>query len=90
MIIPKSIADDPELRSIWAELEPQFAPRIGAAGLEAATYAMRQIREAEGRLRAEGLIAADGKGNPVPHPAIAIQERAVKALNSWITRFGRR
>lgn len=72
---------------IWAELEPQFHPRIGAAGLEAACIQVHRMRDAQERVTREGAVVADSKGNPCAHPALAIEKDASAQLRTWLEKF---
>lgn len=46
-----------------------------------------RLRDAQQRLQREGLVIADPKGNPVPHPAIAIERAAQAEIRSWGAQF---
>lgn len=46
--------------------------------LEAMAVQVARARDAQARIDAEGLVVAGSKGEPVPHPALAI-ERAAQA-----------
>ena len=48
------------------------------------------MRDAQARIDAEGLIVADAKGNPIPHPAIALERAAQSEVRAWGDRFSRR
>ena len=85
----KQPADLPEyLLLIWAELEGQVRPAIGAAGLEALCVQVYRMRDAERRIAEDGLIVRDVKGNPVAHPALDIEKRAQVEVRTWLAEYG--
>jgi hypothetical protein len=45
------------------------------------------MRDAQSRIDREGLVVADVKGNPVPHPALAIEKAAQIEVRAWSERF---
>ena len=61
--------------------------RIDGADLEAYAGQVATLREAQARIAKEGLIIADPKGNPIPHPAIAIERVAQDEIRKWGSRF---
>jgi hypothetical protein len=66
--------------SAWEELMadreklglPMLKPGVG----EAAAVQLVRMRDASKRIEAEGLLVADGKGNPVAHPALEVERLA--------------
>lgn len=78
------------LRDIWDELEPQFAPRIGALGLEAACSQAYRLRTARAQIDKDGHLVRDSRGNPAPHPALAVEKQASAELREWLKRYGQR
>lgn len=82
---PESLPE--ELVMIWAEMEPQVHPRIGAAGLEALCGQIHRLRDAQRRVTTEGIVVADSKGNPCPHPALAVEKQAQAEVRSWLAKF---
>lgn len=46
-----------------------------------------RMHDAQARLAAEGSIIADAKGNPVPHPSLAIERQCAEQLRKWGRRF---
>lgn len=47
-------------------------------------------REAAQRVAREGIVVADAKGNPVPHPALEIQRKAQAEMRAWVPRLRKR
>jgi hypothetical protein len=45
------------------------------------------MRDAQTRIDREGLVVADAKGNPIPHPALAIEKAAQVEVRAWADRF---
>tara|TARA_Y100000310_G_C20366002_1_gene661215 strand:- start:67 stop:330 length:264 start_codon:yes stop_codon:yes gene_type:complete len=70
--------------SAWEELIadreklglPMLKPGVG----EAAAVQLVRMRDASKRIEAEGLLVADGKGNPVAHPALEVERLAQEHL----------
>lgn len=64
--------------------------RIIAAGdvpaVEAFCAQVVRMRDAQARVDAEGLVVADAKGLPVPHPALALELAASTELRMWTAR----
>lgn len=78
------------LSAIWDEMEPQFASRIGALGLEAACAQVHRLRTARAQIDKDGQIVRDSKGNPAPHPALTVEKQASAELREWLKRYGQR
>lgn len=57
---------------------PEFEAYLGQAA---------RLRQAQQQLAADGLIVADPKGTPVPHPALDIERKAQAELRQWGDRF---
>lgn len=55
--------------------------------LEAFCGQVARLRDAQQRIAAEGLIIADPKGNPIPHPAIAIERAAAAEITKSFKHF---
>ena len=55
--------------------------------LEAYCSQVARMRDAQARVDAEGLVVADVKGNPVPHPALSIEKAAQAEVRAWGERF---
>jgi hypothetical protein len=48
------------------------------------------MRDAQRRITAEGIVVADAKGNPCPHPALAVEKQAQGEVRAWLGKYGRR
>ena len=70
---------------IWAQMVKAGAPE--GPELEAFVGQVARLREAQRRIAAEGLITADPKGYPIPHPAIAIEKAAQAEIRAWGSKF---
>ena len=78
----------PDVRAVWVELvEAYGSERIAGPELDAYCGQVARVRDAQRRIAAEGLVIADPKGNPVPHPAIAIERAAQVEIRAWGARF---
>ena len=44
-------------------------------------------RDAAARVADEGLVVADAKGTPVPHPALEIGRKAQAEIRAWSPRL---
>lgn len=60
---------------------------IDGPDLEAYCGQVARLRDAQERLANEGLIIADPKGFPIPHPAIAIEKSAQDEIRKWGNAF---
>lgn len=60
-----------------------------APALEAYATAVARMRDAQERVAREGLLIADAKGNPMPHPALAIEKSAAAEVRAWVSRYRR-
>jgi len=71
---------------VW---ESVVAGKPGCEGpdLEAYCVQVSRMRDAQSRIDREGLVVADVKGNPVPHPALAIEKAAQIEVRAWSERF---
>lgn len=78
------------LAPIWEEILPTVQPAIGPVGLEALCAQIYRMRDAQERVTKDGAVVADAKGNPCPHPAIAIEKQAQAEVRAWVAKFGRR
>lgn len=57
--------------------------RLSVPELEAVAGQIARLRDAQERIAREGLIVPDGKQNPVPHPALAIERAAQDEIRKW-------
>jgi P27 family predicted phage terminase small subunit len=76
----------PEARAVWAAT---VARKPGCEGpdLEAYCVQVSRMRDAQARIDREGIVVADAKGNPIPHPALAIEKSAQVEVRAWSERF---
>ena len=72
-------------RAIWQQMVAAGSPE--GPELEAFVGQVARLREAQRRIAAEGLITADPKGYPIPHPAIAIEKAAQAEIRAWGSKF---
>lgn len=86
LTVPANLPD--HLRPIWEEMAPTVRRGIGSAGMEAFCGQVYRMRDAQERVAQDGAIVADAKGNPAPHPAIAIEKAAQAEVRAWIMKYG--
>lgn len=86
--VPRSLPS--HLTPLWEEIVDQCKPDTPDAAIEAMVRQIYLMRDAETRIKEEGAIVVDGKGNATEHPAIKIQRDAGKELRTWLERYGRR
>ena len=72
-------------RAIWDQMVAAGSPE--GPELEAFVGQVARLRVAQRRIAAEGLITADPKGYPIPHPAIAIEKAAQAEIRAWGSKF---
>jgi len=72
---------------IVEELRQRIGPTASDVDLEAFASQLARLRDARRRIEAEGMIVADPKGYPVPHPAIAIERAAQQEVRQWSARY---
>lgn len=84
---PSWLSED--ARTVWAELSAASSDPLGLAGPDFEAYCVQvgRMRDAQRRIDEEGLVVADEKGRPVPHPAIAIEKAAQAEVRAWGSRF---
>lgn len=73
----------------WAEVvaaHPDPASIVGTS-LEAYCSALVALRDAMGRIEAEGAVVEGASGTPVPHPAVGIAQKAGELCQRWAGRF---
>lgn len=77
-----------DVAAVWREL----ASGVRSLGPQFEAYCgqVARLRDAQARISAEGLVVADEKGRPVPHPALAIEKAAQAEVRAWGDRFARR
>jgi hypothetical protein len=76
------------LAEILAEMTrpPTFADR---KTLEAYAAAVARAEDARSRIDTDGAIVADAKGQPVPHPALAVEKAALAEMRADAQRVSR-
>lgn len=83
---PEHLPDD--VRAVWVGLVADgYEPR---AGFEGYCGQVARMREARRRVSAEGLVVADEKGRPVPHPALELERKAQAEVRAWGETFSPR
>lgn len=61
--------------------------RVEGPEFEAFCGQVARLRDAQARISKEGLVVADEKGRPVPHPALVIEKQAQAEIRAWGDRF---
>ena len=82
---PAHLPDD--VAAVWVETNGRTDLQHEGPDFEAYCGQVARLRDAQQRLQREGLVIADPKGNPVPHPAIAIERAAQAEIRSWGAQF---
>ena len=80
---PDGLPDD--VRAVWEELAVDGVALD--ASFEAFCGQVARCRDARRRVSSEGLVVADEKGRPVPHPALVIERAAQAEIRAWGDRF---
>ncbi len=84
----KSLPSD--IAAVWAEVVKAYGPgseKIMGPALEAYCGQVVRLRDAQRRIAVEGLVVADSKGQPIPHPALAIERVAQDEIRKWGETF---
>lgn len=76
-----------DVAAVWVEINTGNTNRFDSPSFEAYCGQVARLREAQRRVSIEGLVIADPKGNPVPHPAILIEKHAQAEIRAWGTKF---
>ena len=89
---PKHLPAD--IKVIWVETVTAYGAgweQIAGPRLEAYCGQVARMRDAQRRIAVEGLVVADGKGQPMPHPALVIERTAQDEIRKWgdVFRVGR-
>ena len=66
---------------------PKGQPQPSGPEFEAYCGTVARLRDAQARLETDGSIIADAKGNPIQHPALAIEKSCGERLQKWGRRF---
>lgn len=72
----------PDVQAVRDELIAAGYPDV--PGFDAYCCQVAIERDAAARIAAEGLIVADVKGTPVPHPALEVQRKAQAEMRAWV------
>ena len=74
-----------DVSAVWVEFVDR-SKNVGAE-FEAWCGQVARLRDAQHRLASEGLVVADAKGSPIPHPALIIERQAQVELRAWGSKF---
>lgn len=77
------------VRIVWSELIDTHSDpaRIIGPAFDAYCGQVALLRDVQARISAEGPVVANAKGEPVPHPALAIMTKAQAEVRAWGDRF---
>lgn len=75
------------LRDIWDETSAQLGPEAPDSACEAYCAQVWLMRDADRRVAEEGVLISNAKGDAIPHPAIAIAQKAAEELRKWAKEF---
>lgn len=75
-----------EVEARWASAGADFS-RCDGPDLEVYCGQVAIVRDAADRIAAEGMVIADPKGNPIPHPCVEIGRKAQAEVRAWAGRF---
>lgn len=82
---PDAAAVAEELRAAWPERSSR--PKPSGPEFEAYCGIVARLRDAQRRLAAEGPVIQSPKGDPIPHPALAVEKSCAEQLRRWGSRF---
>jgi phage terminase small subunit len=77
-------------RQAWEELAGRWPAGVKmpeGADFEAYLGQVARLRDAQERIATDGMIVQDARGNPVAHPALAIERSAQSEIRTWGDRF---
>jgi phage terminase small subunit len=81
----------PDVSAVWDEViaryDPEDAAEIEGHELEAYCGVVARLRNAQHRIHEEGMFVADKRGDPAPHPALAVERACNDALRKWGRKF---
>lgn len=86
--VPSHLPED--VGRVWVEVVTAWgesAAEVEGPELEAFAGQVARLRDAQRRLAAEGIVVEDPKGQPIPHPAIAVERAAQEQIRAWGDRF---
>lgn len=90
MVFVSELDLSPEAAKVWdavAEAHGDNFERIAGPDLEAYCVQVARMRDARKRIDSEGLVVADEKGRPIPHPALVLERDAQREIRAWGDRF---
>ena len=87
-MMDKPVSLPPAASDVWDELVAQgYRP---GPGFDAYCGQVAIERDCAARVLGEGVVVADEKGRPVPHPAIEVQRKAQVEIRAWGREFAPR
>lgn len=85
---PSHLPED--VAAVWVEITTAYGdgwPAIAGPALDAYCAQVAVHRDATDRIARDGLIVEGPKGEPITHPAIAIQRTAQDEIRRWGDAF---
>lgn len=78
-----------DVAAVWVQVVEGLGGDRASVGPDLEAYAgqVARLRDAQRRLSVEGSVIADVRGNPMPHPALAIERAAQVEIRAWGDRF---
>jgi len=78
-----------DVGQVWLEYRNAglFYHLLMSPEFEAYAGQVVRLRDAQQRIAEEGMVVLDARGNPEPHPAIAIERAAQVEIRLWGDRF---
>ena len=75
--------------TVWRELVSKHPDPESILGPDFETYCVIvwRARDAARRIDSEGMVVNDERGNPIEHPALAIERKAQASIKSYGDRF---
>lgn len=80
----------PAAQAAWLEQLAANETPSSLVSLESMAVQMARARDAQARIDAEGLVIAGAKGEPVAHPALAIERAAMAEVRKIAAERARR
>lgn len=77
-------------KAAWMGLVTGWESAAELTSLETAAVQLARARDAQARIDAEGMIIAGPKGEPVTHPALAVERAAQAEVRKWAATVKRR
>lgn len=78
------------LDALLEEVDEQVNDRTPEAVREAIATQLGQAREARGRVTQEGSVVRDMKGSVIPHPALKVEQDAIKLYTALLDKHARK